>query len=47
MCKPCEARRKKLVEALSKKDALSAVKHAAAGAAEMVGIKKKPDADAE
>lgn len=43
MCKPCEARRKKLAEALSRKDALAAVAHAAKGAAEMVGIKKKPD----
>lgn len=42
-CSACEARRKKLLEALSRKDALAAVAHAAKGAAEIMGIKKKPD----
>lgn len=43
MCKPCQKRREQLKEALSNKDALAAVKHAASGVAEMVGVKKKPD----
>lgn len=47
MCKPCQKRREQLKEALNKKDALAAVKHAAVGVAEMVGIKKKTDADTE
>lgn len=44
MCKPCQKRREQLKEAISKKDALAAVKYASAGVAEMVGIKKKPNA---
>lgn len=41
MCKSCAERRAKLTEALSQKDAIAAAKHAMAGIAEMVGIKKK------
>lgn len=45
MCKSCAERRAKLTEALSQKDAIAAAKHAMAGIAEMVGVKKKePDA---
>ena len=45
MCKSCAERRAKPTEALSQKDAIAAAKHAMAGVAEMVGIKKKPESD--
>lgn len=44
-CKPCEARRKGLVEALSRADAIKAAEHAMKGLAEMVGLKKKPESE--
>lgn len=44
-CKTCEERRAKLVEALSKADAIKAAEHAMKGLAEMVGLKKKPESD--
>lgn len=40
-CKPCEERRKKLVSALSKRDAIKAARQMMLGAAELVGLKKK------
>lgn len=46
-CKPCEERRAKLVEALSKADAIKAAEHAMKGLAEMVGLKKKPESDSD
>lgn len=45
LCKSCAERRAKLTEALSQKDAIKAAKHAMAGVAEMVGIKKKESGD--
>jgi len=42
-CKPCEERRKKLASALSQKDAIEAARQMMLGAAELVGLKKKPD----
>lgn len=45
MCVKCAERRAKLVEALSKKNAIEAAKQAMIGAAEMVGLKKKPDGE--
>lgn len=45
MCKPCADRRAKLVEALSRADAIKAAEHATKGLAELVGLKKKPDSD--
>ena len=41
MCKPCEERRAKLMQALSKRDAIEAARQAMLGAAEMVGVKGK------
>ena len=45
MCKPCQDRRNKLMQALSQRDAIKAAEHAMKGLAEMVGIKKKPESD--
>lgn len=40
-CKPCAERRAKLVEALSKRNAIEAAKQAMIGAAEMLKLKPK------
>ena len=45
MCKPCEERRAKLMQALSKRDAIEAARQAMLGAAEMVGVKGKPESE--
>lgn len=44
-CKTCQDRRAKLVEALSKADAIKAAEHMMKGLAEMVGVKKKEEED--
>lgn len=44
-CKPCKARRDKLLEALSRADAIKAAEHAVKGLAEMAGLKKKPESE--
>lgn len=46
-CKYCEDRRKGLVEAISKKDAIKAAEHMMKGLAEMAGLKKKPESDSD
>ena len=47
MCKPCEQRRNKLMQALSQRDAIKAAEHAMKGLAEMVGVKEKSESDAD
>lgn len=46
-CEPCAERRRKLLDALIEARIAEAVKQAALGAAEMVGLKEKEHADGE
>lgn len=46
-CEHCERRRAGLEEAISKGDAIKAAMHAMLGLAEMTGLKKKPETDAD
>lgn len=47
MCKSCEERRNDVRVALSQGNAIKAAQYAMLGAAEMIGLKKKPDSESK